>query len=166
MIIYCFTSRSRFIYWYGDVIITGEGLQNLGLCSALRAFEQRGIFIVPHLHAVTRGLGFSGLILMTYNIMNISLRQHSNDNQICINVKSIIKTRIQLWESIYKRVCYFHRLIVIFCLFMLFTFLRFLSQVSYRKIHIYDLYNKGAKIQKTPFKYLLWNWKNRGPVSQ
>jgi hypothetical protein len=27
----------------------GEGLQNLGLCSALRAFEQGGIVIVPHL---------------------------------------------------------------------------------------------------------------------
>jgi hypothetical protein len=24
---------------YGDVTIAGEGLQNLGLCSALRAFE-------------------------------------------------------------------------------------------------------------------------------
>jgi hypothetical protein len=34
---------------YGDVTITGEGLQNLGLCSALRAFEQDGIFIMPHL---------------------------------------------------------------------------------------------------------------------
>jgi hypothetical protein len=33
----------------GDVTITGEGPQNLGLCSALRAFEQGGIFIVPHL---------------------------------------------------------------------------------------------------------------------
>jgi hypothetical protein len=33
-----------------------EGLQNLGLCSALRAFEQGGIF------AVTRDLGFSGLV--------------------------------------------------------------------------------------------------------
>jgi hypothetical protein len=32
-----------------DVTITGEELQNLGLCSALRAFEQGGIFIVPHL---------------------------------------------------------------------------------------------------------------------
>ena len=31
------------------VTITGEGLQNLGLCSALKAFEQGGIFIVPHL---------------------------------------------------------------------------------------------------------------------
>jgi hypothetical protein len=32
---------------YGDVTIAGEGLQNLGLrvCSALKAFEQRGIFI-------------------------------------------------------------------------------------------------------------------------
>jgi hypothetical protein len=32
-----------------SLIIAGEGLQNLGLCSALRAFEQAGIFIVPHL---------------------------------------------------------------------------------------------------------------------
>jgi hypothetical protein len=34
---------------YGDVTITGEGLLNLGLCSALRAFELGGIFNVPHL---------------------------------------------------------------------------------------------------------------------
>jgi hypothetical protein len=34
----------------------GEGLPNLGLCSALRSVEQGGIFIV------TRGFGFSGLI--------------------------------------------------------------------------------------------------------
>jgi hypothetical protein len=34
---------------YEDVTITGEGLQNLGLCSALRAFEQGGTFIVPRL---------------------------------------------------------------------------------------------------------------------
>jgi hypothetical protein len=37
------------LMWTGDVTIAGEGLQNLGLCSALRAFEQGGIFIVPHL---------------------------------------------------------------------------------------------------------------------
>jgi hypothetical protein len=37
---------------YGDVTIAGEGLQNLGLCSALRAFEQGGIFIVPLIHDV------------------------------------------------------------------------------------------------------------------
>jgi hypothetical protein len=42
---------------YGDVIIIGEGLQNLGLCSALKAFEQGGIFIVSHLLR----LDFSGL---------------------------------------------------------------------------------------------------------
>jgi hypothetical protein len=34
---------------YGDVTIAGEELQNLDLCSALRAFEQGGIFIVSHL---------------------------------------------------------------------------------------------------------------------
>jgi hypothetical protein len=49
LIIYCFTSRSRIFHLYGDVTIAGEWLQNLGLCSALMAFEQGGIFIVPHL---------------------------------------------------------------------------------------------------------------------
>jgi hypothetical protein len=43
------TSRSRIFHLYGDVTIADEGLQNLGLCSALKAFEQEGIFIVPHL---------------------------------------------------------------------------------------------------------------------
>jgi hypothetical protein len=45
----CFTSRSGIFHWYEDANIAGEGLQNLGLCSALRAHEQEGIFIVPHL---------------------------------------------------------------------------------------------------------------------
>jgi hypothetical protein len=43
------TSRSRFFHLYGDVITAGEALQNLGLCSMLKAFEQGGIFYVPHL---------------------------------------------------------------------------------------------------------------------
>jgi hypothetical protein len=49
----------RSFHLYGDVITDGEGLQNLGLCSARRVFEQGGIFIVPHL------LCFSGLIRRT-----------------------------------------------------------------------------------------------------
>jgi hypothetical protein len=49
LIIYCFKFHSRLFHWYGDVTITGGGLQNLGLCSALMAFDQGGIFIVPHL---------------------------------------------------------------------------------------------------------------------
>jgi hypothetical protein len=32
----------------GDVIIAGERQQNLSRFSALKAFEQGGIFIVPH----------------------------------------------------------------------------------------------------------------------
>jgi hypothetical protein len=48
-ILYRFTSRPRIFYLDGDVTIAGEGLQNLGLCSALRAFELGGIFIVQHL---------------------------------------------------------------------------------------------------------------------
>jgi hypothetical protein len=46
---YGFTYRSRIFHLYGDVTIASEGLQNLGLFSALRAFDQGGIFIVPHL---------------------------------------------------------------------------------------------------------------------
>jgi hypothetical protein len=44
-----FTSLSRIFHLYGDVTIAGEGLQNLSLCLALRAFEQGGVFIVSHL---------------------------------------------------------------------------------------------------------------------
>jgi hypothetical protein len=36
LIFYSFTSRSRIFHLYGDVAIAGEGLQYLGLCSALR----------------------------------------------------------------------------------------------------------------------------------
>jgi hypothetical protein len=43
LIIYGFTSRSRIFHLYGDVTSVGEGQQNLGLCSALRALEQGGI---------------------------------------------------------------------------------------------------------------------------
>jgi hypothetical protein len=39
---------NNFSLIYGDVTIAGEGLQNLGLFLAIRAFEQLGIFIVPH----------------------------------------------------------------------------------------------------------------------
>jgi hypothetical protein len=49
LIIYGFMSRSRIFHLHGDVTIAGEGLQNLGLCSVLTAFEQGGIFIVPHM---------------------------------------------------------------------------------------------------------------------
>jgi hypothetical protein len=57
LIIYGFTSRSRIFNFHGDVTSAGEGLQNLGLCSALSAFEQGGIFYraAP---AVTRDLCF------------------------------------------------------------------------------------------------------------
>jgi hypothetical protein len=37
------------LHLYGDITIASVGLQNFGLCLALRAFEQGGIFIVPHL---------------------------------------------------------------------------------------------------------------------
>jgi hypothetical protein len=49
MLIYGFKSRPRIFHLHGDVTIDGEGLQNLGLCLAVKAFEQGGIFIVPHL---------------------------------------------------------------------------------------------------------------------
>jgi hypothetical protein len=37
------------VFTYMHVPIAGERLQYLGLCSALRAFEQGGIFIVSYL---------------------------------------------------------------------------------------------------------------------
>jgi hypothetical protein len=40
---------NQFFTQNGDVTIAGEGLQNLGLCSALRAFEQGGMFIMQDL---------------------------------------------------------------------------------------------------------------------
>jgi hypothetical protein len=49
LIIYGFTSRSRILHLHGNVTITDEGLQKLGQCSALRAFEHGGIFIVQHM---------------------------------------------------------------------------------------------------------------------
>jgi hypothetical protein len=44
-----FVSIKIFSLTDGDITITGEGLQNLGLCSALMAFEQGRIYIAPHL---------------------------------------------------------------------------------------------------------------------
>jgi hypothetical protein len=64
LIIHGFTSHSRIFHLYGDVTIAGEGLQNLGLCSALRAFEQRGD-LYRATPPVTRDLGFFGLIRRT-----------------------------------------------------------------------------------------------------
>jgi hypothetical protein len=46
--VFC-TVGSTLVHLYGDVTIASDGLQNLVVCSALRAFEQGGIFIVPHL---------------------------------------------------------------------------------------------------------------------
>ena len=37
-----FTVRSRIFGSYGDVSTTGEGIQNLGLCSLLADFEREG----------------------------------------------------------------------------------------------------------------------------
>jgi hypothetical protein len=39
---------AREFFTHGDITIASEE-PNLGLCSALRAFEQGGVFIVPHL---------------------------------------------------------------------------------------------------------------------
>jgi hypothetical protein len=63
LIIYGFMSRSRIFHLYGDFTIASEGLQNLGLCLVLMAFEQGGIFIVPRL--LYMGPRFFGLIRRT-----------------------------------------------------------------------------------------------------
>jgi hypothetical protein len=45
----CLQPHEQFFSYLAAVIITGDRAANLGLCSPLRAFEQGGIFIVPHL---------------------------------------------------------------------------------------------------------------------
>jgi hypothetical protein len=42
-------AQDFFSHFYGDVTITDEGLQNLGLCAAPRAFAQGGAFILSHM---------------------------------------------------------------------------------------------------------------------
>jgi hypothetical protein len=60
----CFASHSRIFHLHGNTTIAGEVLQNLDVCSAHRAFEQGGIFIVPHL--LWHGTAvFLGLIRIT-----------------------------------------------------------------------------------------------------
>jgi hypothetical protein len=49
LIINGFTSRSSIFDLFENFTNVGEGLQDLGQCSALRTYEQRGIFIVPQL---------------------------------------------------------------------------------------------------------------------
>jgi hypothetical protein len=41
--------RSKIYHLYGDVTNIGERLQTLGLYSALKAFKQGRIVILPHL---------------------------------------------------------------------------------------------------------------------
>jgi hypothetical protein len=50
----------EYFTYNGGITITREGLQNFGLCLALRAFEQGGIFYDCATPAVTQGLGSSG----------------------------------------------------------------------------------------------------------
>ena len=49
LIIYVLRPAQEYFTYIETSPLAGEGLQNLGLCSALRAFEQGGIFFVPHL---------------------------------------------------------------------------------------------------------------------
>jgi hypothetical protein len=37
------TAKYNMVYTFGDITIAGEGLQNSGLCSALKAFEQGSV---------------------------------------------------------------------------------------------------------------------------
>ena len=61
-------------------ISAGEGLQILGLCSALRAFEQWGIFIVPHL---------------LWHSASMFFRSHSKDRPN----QSPLTTHMEMWRT-------------------------------------------------------------------
>jgi hypothetical protein len=95
--IYCFTSRSIIFHLYGDVTIASEGLHNLGLCSAPRAFEQGGIFIVPHLlwhGASVFPVSSEGPPLTTRMGMR---RTYSNPDPHgkCMNMRTMLRVMLQ-----------------------------------------------------------------------
>jgi hypothetical protein len=70
LFIYCFMFCSRIFHLYGDVtMITGEGLQNLGLYSALRAFEHG-----RDIYRATSDFSFSSFIKKTAQFSRL-LRQ-------------------------------------------------------------------------------------------
>jgi hypothetical protein len=65
---YYFTmSLSKNFHPYRDVTIASEGLQSFGISSALRAFEQVGIFIVPQLQCHDLGLEMQGYTTSRYD---------------------------------------------------------------------------------------------------
>jgi hypothetical protein len=88
LIMFWFTSLSRIFHLYGDVTIVGEGLQNLGLCSAVRAFEPEG-----PLGAVRETQTFKTkhyFLLFRRNIAEILLKRRKTENQSLVtwfNVK-------------------------------------------------------------------------------
>jgi hypothetical protein len=104
--VYCFTSRSRIFHLHWDATITGEGQQNLGLCSALSAFafEQGGIFkIAPHLvwHGAsvypvsTEGLPLS---VASYDTQGVWRIYSNPDPHKSIPIQSSLTTHKGMWR--------------------------------------------------------------------
>jgi hypothetical protein len=98
-LVYCFTSRSRIFHLYGDVTITSEGLQNLGLWTALRAFEQGRIFMV------TQGLSFSNLIQRTASFSCLLRHTHKGMWRIYFNLNSHGSKKVKLLYLISQKPC-------------------------------------------------------------
>jgi hypothetical protein len=114
LIIYECTSSSRIFHLYGDVIISTEGLQNLGLCSALRASEQGGIFILPHLpwHRVSVFLvsyESPSHSVASYDTWSILTRSFTRSDQLVLQVcfvnswRSYWEKRWMIWQKISKQ---------------------------------------------------------------
>jgi hypothetical protein len=101
LIDYCFTSRSRIFH-----LITGEGLQNVRLCSALRAFDQGGIFIVSQL-LWYGGHSFSGLIRRTAQFSRL-LRPTRGCGELILT--RILTGRFVENRKLYSKILLEHRL--------------------------------------------------------
>jgi hypothetical protein len=86
---------------YGDVTIASEGLQNFGLCSVLKAFEQGGIFIVP---AVTRYLSFPGLIRRTSLFSRLLLHTRECGGSILTLIFTNLQGNIYIKEMLYLQI--------------------------------------------------------------
>ena len=80
--LFCLKPPEQFFSYPAAVTITGDWAANLSLYSALRAFEQGGIFFVPTPTA-TRDLGLYGLIRKTgTHVPQWGSYPHHKDHQI------------------------------------------------------------------------------------
>ena len=102
---YCFSLGSRIFHSYRDVTISGEGLQNLGLCSALMVVKHK-LKHKPYL----QWHGASIYIFIRQATGNRTYfkpdpkekKLYNSDRYACMLLKTFLKARLTLSQCISK----------------------------------------------------------------